>query len=307
MDLTKYNIYPTYRAGQEESVQGLLDTYEKIRTKEITSKVAELASPTGSGKTVINRAVGMALLDRYPEITKVTYTTPLRNLVMQIRDEPALKLPVVMGRSNYPCSVFEGLDASDCPYRSAILIKRRPAKCRRCAYMLAKNAFKNSKFGVGTLDFYMYNRVETDVLIVDESSGLEDKLLDHFAISLPKHIQLDNLVNSIHDWMISLQDEEMGYEEMLEGINFESTRSSLQRDIQDITRKLNRTTRLVAKCGRILKMAKDPNDYFIDKERNFKLLHGSYPFNLMTSKVKFVIMSSGTPTTSILKHLTQFP
>jgi Rad3-related DNA helicase len=100
--------------------------------------------------------------------------------------------------------------------------------------------------------------------------------------------------------MISLQDEEMILEESLESINFESTRSSLQRDIQNITRKLNQTTRLVAKCGRILKMAKDPNDYFIDRERNFKLLHGAYPFNLMASKVQLVIMSSGTPTTKLL-------
>jgi hypothetical protein len=54
LDLNKYNVYPEYREGQKEAIQSILDTYEKIRSNEINSKVVELPSPTGSGKTVIN-------------------------------------------------------------------------------------------------------------------------------------------------------------------------------------------------------------------------------------------------------------
>jgi len=47
-------------------------------------------------------------------------------------------------------------------------------------------------------------------------------------------------------------------------------------------------------------MAKDPKDYFIDQKRNFKLLRGSFPFQMMSKKTKLIIMSSGTPTTSLI-------
>ncbi|MFA5693440.1 MAG: hypothetical protein WC907_07470, partial [Acholeplasmataceae bacterium] len=66
VDLNKYNVYPSYRVGQKEAIESILSTYEKIRSGEINSKIVELPSPTGSGKTIINRAAGKALLELYP-------------------------------------------------------------------------------------------------------------------------------------------------------------------------------------------------------------------------------------------------
>ncbi|MFA5739300.1 MAG: hypothetical protein WC902_10995, partial [Bacteroidales bacterium] len=138
MDLDKYNVYPSYRIGQKESIESILDIYEKIRSGETKSKVIELPSATGSGKTVINRAVGKALLELYPdEIKKVVYTTPLKALVYQIEEDEKLGIPVVLGKSNYDCLLLEGLDASDCPFRSASLASRKPKICNRCPYTRA--------------------------------------------------------------------------------------------------------------------------------------------------------------------------
>ncbi|MFA7212150.1 MAG: DEAD/DEAH box helicase family protein, partial [Bacteroidales bacterium] len=130
VDLNKYNIYPSYRVGQKEAIESILKFYEKIRLGDIKSKVVELPSATGSGKTVINRAVGKALLELYPdEIKKVVYTTPLKALVYQIEEDEQLGIPVVLGKSNYDCLLLEGLDASDCPFRSASLASRKPKIC----------------------------------------------------------------------------------------------------------------------------------------------------------------------------------
>lgn len=311
MDLDKYNIHPTYRIGQKEAIQGLIETYEKIRSGEIKSKVSELASPTGSGKTIINRAVGLALLEKYPDqIKKVVYTTPLRNLVKQIENESKLGIPTVMGRSNYPCNAMPGLDASECPYRTATLMKMRPPECKKCEYLAAKYRFKSAPIKACTLDFVLYNPVETDLFIIDEATGLEEKLLNHFEIALPKHIDLNALVNSIHAWMLDLMDEQDAYENQLESLMLSSKRHSsdttsrtyktMIKDIQELTKKLNHVSRLIDKCARILKMAKDPNDYYIDQDRKFKLIYGANLFSELIKKYKYVIMSSGTPNTPLL-------
>ena len=303
VDLNKYNVYPSYRVGQKEAIESILSTYEKIRSGEINSKIVELPSPTGSGKTIINRAAGKALLELYPdEIKKVVYTTPLKALVYQIEEDEQLGIPVVLGKSNYDCLLLEGLDASDCPFRSASLASRKPKICNRCPYTRAKYAFRDADLAACTLDFFIYNRAATDVLIIDESASLEDKLLNHFGIALPENIDLENLTDSIHEWMISLEEESENYTEMLESMNLSSTsNTNLLNDIRYLTTKLTKIERQVAKCGRILQViSSNDKAYFIDKDRNLKLVRGEYPFNSIASRVKLVIMSSGTPTTSLI-------
>jgi len=299
INLQKYNAYPKFRSGQEKAVRGLLDAFQK--SQDNGCNVAELSAPVGSGKTIILRACGKALLDICPEeVTKVTYTTPLTSLVDQIKNDKKLKLPTVMGRSNYRCPTFPGLFADDCPYRSGAMIRKRPNSCRPCPYNRARAAFKDSGFGACTLDFYLYNRIETDVLIIDESSSLEDKLLDNFGIALPEQIDLQNLWDSIMDWMEGLEEEATEYVEHLETLNLNSSRRDLLKQIREITKKLNTIERTVAKCARILKIIHGKHEYFIDSQKNFKLIRGTYPFDMMSKRVKFIILSSGTPTTSLI-------
>ena len=299
MNLQKYNAYPEYRPGQEKAVQDLLDAFQ--RCQENGCNVTELSAPVGSGKTIVLRSCGKALLDIYPdEITKVTYTTPLTSLVNQIKNDKMLKLPTVMGRSNYRCPTFPGLYADDCPYRSVALAKKRPQSCRSCPYNRARSAFRESSFGACTLDFYLYNHLETDVLIVDESSSLEDRLLDNFGIALPEQIDLQNLWNSIMDWMEVLEEEAEEYIERLEALNLNSSRRDLLNQIKDITKKLNTAQRTIAKCTRILRIIHEKHEFFIDSQRNFKLIRGTHPFNTMSKSVQFIIMASGTPTTSLI-------
>ena len=244
-----------------------------------------------------------ALLELYPdEIKKVVYTTPLKALVYQIEEDEQLGIPVVLGKSNYDCLLLEGLDASDCPFRSASLAKQKPKICNKCPYILAKNQFRYSNLAACTLDFFIYNRASADILIIDESASLEDKLLNHFGIALPEKIDLKNLTDSIHQWMISLEEESENYTEMLESMNLSATNNTrLLNDIRYVTTKLTKIERQVAKCGRILQViSSNEKAYFIDKDRNLKLIRGEYPFNSMASRVKMVIMSSGTPTTSLI-------
>jgi len=85
-------------------------------------------------------------------------------------------------------------------------------------------------------------------------------------------------------------------------MNLSATNNTrLLNDIRYVTTKLTKIERQVAKCGRILQViSSNEKAYFIDKDRNLKLIRGEYPFNSMASRVKMVIMSSGTPTTSLI-------
>jgi len=312
LDLNQFNIYPSYRIGQAESVRGALQAYENYRTGKIKSKIFELSSPTGSGKTAINRATGMALLKLYPgNISKVIYTTPLRNLVKQIADEHALGIPTVMGRSNYPCCTLRmGMMADSCPYRTAMLIRMRPEECRNCEYLRKKAMFKQQPLVASTLDFFLYNHKRKDpnkpgprdALIIDESASLENKLLHQFGITLPDHVDIANLVPSLHDWLVDLMEQQLIYQDQLDDLGFALERRDpkVLKQVMDITSRLNKVERKQGTVSRIISMASDPDAYFIDHERKFKLMRGKWPFYGMIKDLEFVIMSSGTPTTSLL-------
>jgi len=308
MNLDTYNIYPKYRIGQREAIQSMLDTYDKIRSGEIKSRIIESASPTGSGKTIINRAVALALLDKYPgEFQNVIYTTPLKNLVAQIAEETTLGIPTVTGKSNYPCATLIGLNASECPYRTAKLIRERPDSCKGCEYAIAKQEFKNASLKACTFDFILYNSAAADMYIFDESTGVENKLLNHFEIVLPPRIDIDDLVNSLRDWFYDLNVEKEELNEKLEMImskrRFEKNEkllADLMAQIQAVTKELNTVDRKMGKVGRILQLARDPNDYYIDDQRRFKLIYGKPLFEAFTKKPKLVIMSSATPNTTLL-------
>lgn len=309
MNLDIYNIYPTYRLGQREAIQDILDTYEKIRSREIESKVIESASPTGSGKTIINRAVAKALLDLYPgDFKDIIYTTPLKNLVAQIAEETKLGIPTVTGKSNYPCITMPALNASECPYRTAKLIRERPSTCKGCAYAIAKKEFRDAELKACTFDFILYNPSPADMYIFDESTGVENKLLNHFELTLPLHIDIHNLVNSLRDWFYALYVEKEDYNEKLESImmsrKYETDAKELKNimaTIQVITQKLNSVDRKMGKVGRIMQLAHDPNDYYIDETtRKFKLIYGKPLFETFIRKPKLVIMSSATPNTVLL-------
>jgi len=56
--------------------------------------------------------------------------------------------------------------------------------------------------------------------------------------------------------------------------------------------------RNIGKCERIIGLLM--NEYFIDEDYNFRLLRGRMPFQRLVSKFSHVILSSGTPTTSLL-------
>lgn len=311
MDLNQFNIYPTYFKGQEESVRSLLKNIYLSFTGQTNNKVSELASPTGSGKTIINRAVGKAVLELFPDrVNRVIYTTPLRNLVMQIANEKDLEIPTVMGRANYPCCTLGmGMNADSCPYRTAYLIKMRPPECKQCEYLYKKYLFKTEAIVGSTLDFFLYNRRRKlkqdqpgDFVIIDESASLEDKLLNQFGIKLPECVDIDNLVPSLHDWMLILQEEQLIYEEQLDSIGhlINNGNKKILKEIQDITKALNKVERKQMTCTNVISMANNPDDYLIDSDRKFKLIRGKWPFNGLVKSVEYIIMSSGTPTTSLL-------
>lgn len=313
LDLNQFNIYPTYFKGQEESVRSLLKNVYLNFTDQTENKVSELASPTGSGKTIINRAVGKAVLELFPNrVNRVIYTTPLRNLVMQIANEKELEIPTVMGRANYPCCTLGmGMNADSCPYRTAYLIKMRPQECKNCEYLRKKALFKTEPIVGSTLDFFLYNRRRKskedqpgDFVIIDESASLEDKLLNQFGIKLPEFVDIDNLIPSLHDWMLILQEEQLTYEERLDSIGhlINNGNKKILKEIQEVTRSLNKVQRKQMTCTNVISMADNPDNYLIDSDRKFKLIRGKWPFNSLAKSLEYIIMSSGTPTTSLLTN-----
>lgn len=313
LDLNQFNIYPTYFKGQEESVRSLLKNIYLNFSGQNNNKVSELASPTGSGKTIINRAVGKAVLELFPNrVNRVIYTTPLRNLVMQIANEKELEIPTVMGRANYPCCTLGmGMNADSCPYRTAYLIKMRPPECKNCEYLRKKRLFQTEPIVGSTLDFFLYNRRRKskedqpgDFVIIDESASLEDKLLNQFGIKLPECVNIDNLIPSLHDWMLILQEEQLTYEERLDSIGhlINNGNKKILKEIQDVTKALNKVQRKQMTCTNVISMAGNPDDYLIDSDRKFKLIRGKWPFNSLVKGLEYIVMSSGTPTTSLLTN-----
>ena len=297
-DLIKYNPFGSFRVGQREGVQGIIDAYNN------DAGVLEYSAPTGSGKTLCMVAAGRALLDQ--GASKVVYTTPLVALVDQIGRVKEYNMPTIVGKKNYPCLLREGMTADDCPFKANDI--GDPEICPGCPYRQAKFDFLLSSYGATTMARFLFDpsvRKGTKVVMIDESATLEDALLRNCTLRIPESIDLAqaDLPRTILRWSLSLEQElverQEEYARTWGDLDKKPSRSAL-RQLQGESKTIKAMERDVKKCGKILHIINTKQRYFVDKDRNFKVIHGGQLFKEMAKDFKLVVLASGTPTTHLI-------
>jgi Rad3-related DNA helicase len=320
IDVNSYNPYPAFRVGQKEAIEQILAS---------KNNVVELSMPTGGGKSLVLTIMARAERDRLENYErskldedeetdytppKAIYTTPLVSLVEQIRDDALLQVPSLVGKSNYPCALIPDQFADDCPF-SGLKIQR-PAKCEDCQYEKAKRIFKLAPMAATTLDRFMYDpsiKASAKIVVIDESSGLEKKLIDHADILLPDFIRVPNLLEDLIKWheelILSEETAQKRSRKIAEKINLHRVGkpkehscencSALFYEAKEESKILKQVQRKLRKIGYMIRIIKEGSPYIIDKERHFKLLKGDVPFKQLC-KNRRVVLASGTPCTDLL-------
>jgi Rad3-related DNA helicase len=304
MNAQKYNIHPSFRPGQEECINQLVDASD--------TGVAELSAPTGAGKSILLYVTGKLLLDKGFE--KVIYTSPQISLVDQLERDNMPGTVTLKGQSNYKCDVIEGLDVSVCPKRA--MEGRAFYPCPECTYYHLKSAFQNTDFGIATLDLVLTNKklADADVLIVDESQQWEPALLRHYEVNLPLDIDEQNIIPGLQAWSksldqdySSLQEEQLElYPSMRKRPISRTTMDSWQKLYRKITRMENSIKKVDEIKGLINAgwpwLISDTKDDYGKEHKTFKLVTGARLFAQMQEKYEYIILASGTPTTSVMTN-----
>lgn len=322
LSIDDYNPYPSFQPGQKEAITQILSLYED------GTKVIELNAPTASGKSLDLYVLGRILSIEY-DLDKVIYTTPLVALVNQLeKNEKFNKMPVLKGKRNYPCLKFSDIMADDCPFDTwSDAMKQcwidpsdEGKPCCNCKYQMARLSFVNSKFGATTFARYVVDpscHLSCRALLIDESAGLEETLVNYSTFKIPDEINLSDLKNSLisyqHELVIRIEErtEELKpisarWKELNELIskNIDIKKnnrllSELLIKISGIKRDLAKAERDMVACGKAIYHIEEDHKYIIDRDRCFRLLEGKSEFVRLIADLDLVVLASGTPTSSL--------
>jgi Rad3-related DNA helicase len=303
-DITHFFPYPEFRHGQLKGIEDIMKAAENGYS------LIEFRAPTGMGKTGCLTTVCKALQSK--GMGKAIYTTPQKNLVFQISNDDALGVASLLGRANYPCNKVDSHLASDCPVPAKI----RRKTCPKCPYIKAKDAFLASSLGCATLDKILVDKSipKPDILVIDESQGTEQKLLDQRSIQLPDRIDLEDLEESVSLWVRDTELEAMKYELKLDRLYNKIRPDGASDEMAALmgfvdASEATKTAKTLDKIQRVCEKAKgvlraiqdDPEGFAIDpKTRQFKPIDGRKMFQEMICGVDLVILASGTPCTQLL-------
>lgn len=218
MDLQKYNIYPTFRKYQEDTIKKIIDFVTNSDKRYLI-----VQAPTGSGKSVVAYVAAHYLSDQYSALSEKvnspnhtvedinefskqirdSYIITSKNLLLdQYYNDFNKTMPVVKGRVNYkciqdqrPCS--EGI----CVSKSVEELKKLHCYSK-CPYQLAKKMFlfeKVSSTNFALLLKYMRNTnfSAKDLVIVDECQAIEGVLRDEFVV--PTTEKTINMINKLKE------------------------------------------------------------------------------------------------------------
>lgn len=293
--IDRYNPYLEFRPGQHDCISGV------VKAAKAGKKVIQVDAGVGSGKSLILTVAARVLIAELG-FNFAVYSTPQVKLVEQIRNDKLLNVPTIVGKANYPCTALPLLNitAEDCPLPKRL----RKIACSKCPYQEAKAAFDAARLGALTLDKLLFDKsISTpDILIIDESSGIENKLIKQSEIPLPEHIKTatkEDLIESLEDWASSLNKEikrllesqEMAAVLICEGDESEKVLTKAAR----IGRELRKNEQKLRKVEYLLEMLAEGQKYVIDKDRKFRLLDGKRPFAELCKGPALVILASGTP------------
>jgi Rad3-related DNA helicase len=327
----KHFPYENFQGDQEQAIKDLLAAVEH------NHKYIELSAPTASGKTVVLYTVGCNLVDLG---FKVLYTTPQIALLDQI--EAAHSIPILKGLKHYYCPQTMGT-AEDCIYVSSFCDMRytpSSQKCNRCdrhctrdkknsrnkcpnvdicGYVLARTEFDKSSFAATTLSFALADpRIlqNRGIVFIDESSGLEDKLLEITTTSVPKYIGKFTALN-LSEYILALRKDLSLLYEYLHLLDDDSNMpnkyfrpphecntlllqqlSHLQPG--QLCEKLEREIRKMERLFGLVFTHNQPYlEFEVEDVRKIKLLYGRSVLERVF-KDHQLVFASGTPTTNLL-------
>ncbi len=313
--IKEYNPYERIREGQEKAIIDVMKCYDPDAEEAI---ICELPAPTAFGKSLVCTIAMKILANDYDE-DMVLGTTPLVELLKQYKDNPMYQdVPCLMGRNNYECALFPELKASDCIYRKG---KKMPKACMKCAYRAAKNRLDDSALGWYTFDGFMRSpkiRGRVNCLFVDESAKIESILRNINSIELPEIFDEKEVLDSFNEWNVDLEDlynqmcakSDMLSEDAENDVNARNELVKLNRKIEATERKMQVIRQSIYYVENDIKFivehAKKETWNKVERKkeiantREFKLLTAHIPFASMVKNLKFVVLSSATPSTNLL-------
>lgn len=306
MNLDSLNPYPAWRQGQREACQAIVEAVMDGQ------RIITYKGPTGSGKSLVLSVAARALLEE-GTIKRATYTTPQRQLVHQLAGDERLGITALLGRANYPCHKMPQGNAGDCP----VPAKARRKTCPRCPYLAAKDAYVDASVVGTTIDKLLtdLSLPPADLIIIDESQGLEMKLIEQRAAILPEWMDLaGDLPEQMGIWLAAIRDKQLKYEMKLERAfarlapagESEEVRSLMgyvdASDAAKVARSLEKINRAMDKAQAITRIVSEaPESFVIDgKTRAFKLISGREQFQEFIMGTQAVVLASGTPCTQLL-------
>jgi Rad3-related DNA helicase len=297
-DLQQYNPYSEFRSGQVTAINAIADLIESGQ------RVIELSAPTAAGKS-LDVYVLLQYLAEECGFEYLTYTSPMVQLVSDQLRSQFPNLPVLVGKDNYRCNVDPTMSAGECPFSMA---EEGFVQCAMCAYRIDYHTFIHSPYGATTLDRYMSDpsiNARCEGLFIDESASTEDKLLGRVDMIIPADVNVNDLQNGLtiyyHNLVVEANQIAAKITELKEAIKARMTREGMAA-LKDLTRLYNQASREANKCARCLAFIEKKIPYIIDENRHFRLIEGKVLFDELISKLRFVVLASGTPTTSLLTH-----
>jgi Rad3-related DNA helicase len=169
---------PEHRGNQRDALERIRDAFAA------GNRVVLVRAPTGSGKSLLARAV-MGAADQAGEVSPsepygAYYTTPQVSQLDDVAADPLLDdLQVVRGKSNYTC-ILPG--ETDTPVDRAPCARESGFDCRvrhRCPYFADRAVASERRFAATTLAYFLRTAGsdvfgQRDVVVVDEGHGLPE-------------------------------------------------------------------------------------------------------------------------------------
>ncbi len=167
---------PGYRGNQREALDDIRDAFEE------GARVVLVCAPTGSGKSLLARAIcGCARRADEEDATRAAgayYTTPQVSQLDAVAADPLLEdVSVIRGKRNYRC-ILPG--ETDTPVDRAPCARIDGYDCdrvHRCPYFSDRSIASNRQIAGMTLAYFMQTAGSTvfgprDVVVIDEAHGL---------------------------------------------------------------------------------------------------------------------------------------
>lgn len=330
----KFNPYPELRDVQKRAIIDIINAYQEHYFNPDAPKVVECPMPTASGKTLVLVLVAK-ILNYINAANEIIITTPLTALVDQFHNNLKYEdIPCLMGKKNYKCELqsndIQEFTVEECIFKGNPLKKHIPnimKTCMNCQYWIDSLEFEEARIKYTTFDRFVVDpNMSCNILFIDESASIERKLRGYYNLKLDKSVNENNIVEWLDKRLVILKEEINENDKQLATVlekQKENNNNPLAIKIDyraDIKKLQKKAAKLESEqitiykvknyiklqipyvlCNEILeKFDKKLNTYTKTEIKVFKLITAEYPFEELIAGLDFVVLASGTPTTSLM-------